>query len=115
MEYSVLALIVAIVLLALQWLWKVGHKNYDVFEKNGIPYLKPTIFIGNAWPYLAEKVTLKDFVIDICNRFPAAKIVGLFERQQPIYVIKDPELIKQLGVKDFEYFIGKLRTQSRKN
>lgn len=106
MDYFTWGLITTIALMVFHWLWKEGHKNFDVFEKQGIPFVKPTFFFGNAWPYLGAKVSMQEYIIDMYKKFPDAKIMGVFERQQPIYMIKDPELIKQMGVKDFEYFIG---------
>lgn len=32
------------------------------------------------------------------------RIVGIYEGNSPQYIIRDPELIKKLGIKDFEYF-----------
>ena len=32
------------------------------------------------------------------------RLIGAFEFCKPIYIIRDPELIKQVGVKDFDHF-----------
>ncbi|XP_031354047.1 cytochrome P450 9e2-like isoform X2 [Photinus pyralis] len=37
--------------------------------------------------------------------FPGARFAGLYQLARPILVIRDPELIKQITVKDFDYFI----------
>lgn len=105
MEFFTVAL-ATIFFLLLNWLWRAGHKNFDIFEKQGVKFIKPTFFVGNLWPFIAKKVTLRDYVVEVFNKFPSAKVTGLFNRSTPIYMIKDTELIKQLGVKDFDHFIG---------
>lgn len=94
-------------LLIAQYLWKAAYRGFDVFEKQGIPHLKPLPFIGTTWKLLARKVTISDYVRDTFNAFPDSSITGLYDRKTPVYMIKDPEVIKQIGVKDFEHFIGK--------
>lgn len=106
MDYFTISLIVTAIILALQYLWKAAYKGFDVFEKQGIPNLKPYPFAGTQLPLLRRKVTITRFIINSFNAFPDASIVGLFDRKTPIYLLKDPELIKQVGVKDFEHFIG---------
>lgn len=106
MDYLSLALIIVILSIVLGLLWREGNRNFDCFEKQGIPYVKPTMFVGNIWPVISGKMAMMNFVIDMFNRFPEAKVVGLFGRQDPSYMIRDPELMKQIGIKDFEYFIG---------
>lgn len=43
----------------------------------------------------------------LCNNFPifvANRIIGLFNFREPIYIIRDPDVIRQLTIKDFDYF-----------
>ena len=40
----------------------------------------------------------------IYEQFKSEKVVGLFNFSQPYLVIQDVDLVKQVMVKDFEYF-----------
>jgi cytochrome P450 family 9 len=33
------------------------------------------------------------------------KIGGMFQLMQPVYLVRDPELVKHVTVKDFEHFV----------
>lgn len=111
MDLITLSIITTAVLLVLQFLWKLGTKNHDVFEKQGIKGPKPLPFVGSTLPLFMRKVTVQDFLINLTKKFPSAKIIGVYDRTTPVYMINDTELIKQLGVKDFEHFIGKMMRQ----
>lgn len=32
------------------------------------------------------------------------RVFGLFDFRQPFFFVRDPEILKQLGVKDFDHF-----------
>lgn len=40
----------------------------------------------------------------LVNIYNFNRILGIFEFRQPVLVIRDPETIKQVFVKDFDYF-----------
>lgn len=43
-------------------------------------------------------------MLDIWNAFPGAKYVGALEFGRPIMIIRDPEVIREICVKSFDYF-----------
>lgn len=106
MEIITWILVISILAILSYYLYKIGTANFDHFEQRGIPFIKPLPFIGTGLPILTRKISGIELIRNVCNEFPDAKIVGLFDRTYPVYLIKDPELIKQIAVKDFEYFIG---------
>lgn len=108
MDVVSLVVLVAFLAVLFSFLWKVTHSNFDHFKKRGIPYLTPHFPFGSFWPvYSPWTEDLGAFVRKAYNSYPNAKIVGLFDFQRPLYLIRDPELIKQIAVRDFEYFSGK--------
>lgn len=34
------------------------------------------------------------------------RIYGVFDQRQPLYLIRDPEVIKQIAIKDFDHFVN---------
>jgi cytochrome P450 family 9 len=46
-----------------------------------------------------------DLVCDIYNRLKGHKYGGVYQLMKPILLIRDPELIKMVTVKDFEHFL----------
>lgn len=61
MWYEFLALLGVASFLFYRWM----TRNNDHFEKRGIPYKKPTFFLGAFWELLFKKKTIFDIVKDI--------------------------------------------------
>uniref|UniRef100_A0A336ME61 CSON014165 protein n=1 Tax=Culicoides sonorensis TaxID=179676 RepID=A0A336ME61_CULSO len=98
-----------IIVVALVWIcrkiYNWAYEGYDLFEKIGIPHIKPIPFFGTNYKLFSRKVTLRDFCLNCYNAYPGASIVGLFDQKRPVFLITDLELVKQIGVKDFDYFV----------
>lgn len=71
-------------------------KNNDYFEKRGVAYVKPTFFLGSLASAILKKKTYMDAYTDILKRYPEQGFVGIFDFLKPLYILKDPELIKQV-------------------
>ncbi|XP_011633775.1 cytochrome P450 9e2-like [Pogonomyrmex barbatus] len=79
-------------------------KNLKFFEKQGILHISPWPLVGNMAPAFLRQLSLAELIqkIYILNR--DAKYVGFFDGMNPVVIIRDPELIKAIGVKNFEAF-----------
>uniref|UniRef100_A0A1L8E3Z9 Putative cytochrome n=1 Tax=Nyssomyia neivai TaxID=330878 RepID=A0A1L8E3Z9_9DIPT len=85
--------------------YKWSISGYDTFEKRGLKFIPPVPFFGNFKEVLLQTTTLTDATNDQYNYFPNEKAFGLFQLRQPLIMVRDPELIKQMGVKDFDHFL----------
>ncbi|KAI4483149.1 hypothetical protein M0804_008204 [Polistes exclamans] len=97
------AWIIAIVLVIISsylYLWN----DYDYFKKRGIPYIKSWPILGSFAPAFIMLKPPAEFIIDMYNHNPNAKYIGFFETNNPVVLIRDPELIKLISVKYFDYF-----------
>lgn len=92
------------VLLILAYRWITRNRYY--FADRDIPYVKPTFLFGNMRKTVLLQETFHDLSLNTYNQFPNEKITGLFELMNPITQIRDPELIKQIGVKDCDHFMN---------
>ncbi|KAF2901229.1 hypothetical protein ILUMI_04957, partial [Ignelater luminosus] len=77
---------------------------YKYWEQKGISFVKPVPFIGNMGTFLAQKQSFPHFLQDLYNAHPKQRCVGCYLFFQPTLMIRDPELIKQITVKDFDVF-----------
>jgi hypothetical protein len=50
-------------------------------------------------------MSLPDYVSDIYNKLKGHKYGGLYQLMEPILLLRDPELIKMVTVRDFEHFV----------
>ncbi|XP_052900076.1 cytochrome P450 9e2-like [Anopheles moucheti] len=108
MEISLitLALVVGLFVVA----YRYFTKNYFYFADKPIPFLKPSFPFGNAGPIFMKKVTLFEHFKNLYDAFPNGRIHGMFNIRQPAYVVRDPDLVKQITVKDFDYFVDHMTT-----
>lgn len=48
---------------------------------------------------------MHELVIQLYSQLDGHRIGGMFQLMQPVYLVRDPELIKHVTVKDFEHFV----------
>ena len=80
-------------------------RNNEYFVKRNVPYIKPTLVFGNTLRVFMRKVTVHDSVIELYSQLDGHKIGGVSHFMRPVYLVRDPELIKHVTVKDFEHFV----------
>lgn len=74
------------------------------FEKLRIPHVRPIPFFGNMAPYIFRRISLPEIISRAHNLFPDAKYVGFYDLTRPVYVIRDPELINTIAIRNFDNF-----------
>ncbi|EDS37258.1 cytochrome P450 9b1 [Culex quinquefasciatus] len=87
------------------FLYRLLTKNNGYFHDKPIPSMAVKPLLGSTGPLTLKKYTLAGFVEYIYNKYPGAKVFGLFDNITPIFVVRDPELIKKITIKDFDHFI----------
>ncbi|XP_060657460.1 probable cytochrome P450 9h1 [Drosophila nasuta] len=94
-----------IVLLALIYKWSVA--KYQTFIERGIRHETPKPLMGNfgLGDFLGSVPQLQK-QIDQHREYRDCKVYGLYFLRDPIFVVRDVELIKNVGVKDFDHFMN---------
>lgn len=100
---SIILLIVIIIFL----LYKLGTKNFNYWKKKGVPYIKPTLFSGNSGPLLLGKVSDTDHNENLYNQLKGHRFGGSWMFLNPALIVRDPEILKLITIKDFDYFINR--------
>lgn len=101
-----LILTLVFIVTAIYLLFKYVTRNNNVFRDQNVPYRKPVPFFGNQFKVMLQLESAPDFMINIGNDFRNEPYVGLFQFSQPMLVIQEPEMIKQIGIKHFENFMN---------
>nr|ARI68319.1 CYP9A113 [Mythimna separata] len=78
---------------------------YSSFSRNGIKHLKPIPLLGNMGPMLFRTKHFADDVANQYNSFPEERFVGMYQFVSESFLLRDVDLIKKVGVKDFEHFL----------
>jgi cytochrome P450 family 9 len=61
-------------------------------------------------PLVFQTMSFPDFVSDIYNRLKGHKYGGVYQLMNPFLILRDPELIKMVTIKDFEHFLDRQGT-----
>lgn len=87
-------------------LYLLGTWNHHHFKKRNIPYVKPLPFFGNMRPAICSKNRehFPDYILRMYRQLEDHPYGGAFSFMQPVIMLRDPELIKRVTVKDFEHF-----------
>ncbi|GBP26435.1 Cytochrome P450 9e2 [Eumeta japonica] len=85
-------------------LWLYLRKTYSYFKNHEINYLPPLPVVGNMGSVLFRSEHSVYHISKLYTAFPADRFVGLYEFTNKNVFLRDPELIKLIGVKDFDYF-----------
>jgi cytochrome P450 family 6 len=83
-------------------------RNFKYWEKLGIPYVKPLPFVGSMKEVLLLRENIGKTLQRIYNEHSDKPFVGIFMFDQPGLVICDLDLVKNILVKDAQYFIDRV-------
>lgn len=84
--------------------WYFFVRPLSYWSRLGVKQSKPWPFLGDSWMMTFSQYSINDFINKIYNMHPEARYSGQYNFNSPILVLRDPELIKQISIKDFEYF-----------
>ncbi|XP_050460058.1 cytochrome P450 9e2-like isoform X3 [Cataglyphis hispanica] len=81
------------------------HRAYFYWKGKGVPYLPDSLrSLVMGWKVFLRRLSFTDNSLFVYNYFPDAKYCGMMEFATPVVLLRDPELIKDVLVKDFEIF-----------
>ena len=96
-----LTLILGLFAAVLFLLWRHLTQNRGIVESFGIPYIKPTFIFGSS-PFFYHKINIREWMVQQFNKY--GKTWGRYEGITPVIVTIDPEIIKEVTVKQFDNF-----------
>lgn len=94
-------------LLSLIYYWAYQRQNY--WKNRNIPYIQSPLLLGHFF----KTVLLKENNVNVMHRLyyhPNAKgraFVGINVFHKPAILVREPELIKRVLIKDFQYFTNR--------
>ncbi|XP_078033823.1 cytochrome P450 6k1-like [Augochlora pura] len=79
-------------------------RKFKYWAKKGIMEIPPTPFLGNFSDCLFLKKSPAEFLKDLYDRSKGQRYMGFYVLDKPFFLIRDPEIIKHVLVKDFQVF-----------
>ncbi|KAJ9594231.1 hypothetical protein L9F63_014391 [Diploptera punctata] len=95
--------IVLTVLVFFLYLYLTRHFNY--WKKHGVPYLEPLPLFGNLKEVFLQKLYMGTFLERMYLEHKDKPYLGIFAIDKPALVVNDLDLIRNILVKDSQYFI----------
>ncbi|PNF20303.1 Cytochrome P450 6a2 [Cryptotermes secundus] len=84
--------------------WYYFKSEYSFWKKKGVRFISPVIPFGNIKDMILLRKATGEMLKVLYDEFPEEPFVGTYELTKPMLIIRDPELIKRVTVKDFSYF-----------
>ncbi|KAH0550843.1 cytochrome P450 6k1-like [Cotesia glomerata] len=79
-------------------------RKFKYWKKRGVAEIPPTPFIGNFGPCLMMKRSGGQWIQDMYEWSAGLPYMGYYVFDRPFFLVRDPDLIKNILVKDFNYF-----------
>jgi len=74
------------------------------WEKKGVRFLKPSFPMGNCGEFILLRKSFGETYAELYNTLAGNKFGGVYLLHRPQLIIRDPDLIKAVLVKDFDHF-----------
>lgn len=103
-SFEALCIISLLLLWGLYWYCTM---TFNYWKEKGIHYTEPIIIFGNIKDRVLFRISFHEFQRDLYRRFDGHKYAGIYEGRRPVLIIRDPELIKLIMVRDFEHFVDR--------
>ncbi|XP_075213871.1 uncharacterized protein LOC142320081 [Lycorma delicatula] len=103
MEFSwiITAILGIIVIYCIKWFITI---NNDYWKKKGVRSVDSKGVFGMMLDVILLKRNMSDVLLDMYKQAEGEKFIGSFQFMTPTIVVRDPELINQVLIKDFTYF-----------
>ncbi|XP_055696966.1 probable cytochrome P450 9f2 isoform X2 [Phlebotomus papatasi] len=82
-----------------------GEKRKKYFESRGIKADKPRYLIVMLYKFLTKQIGTVELLEGMYYEYPEEdKVIGFWNKDTPIILMKDPDVVKRFAVKEFEHF-----------
>ena len=89
-------------------------RNFNFWQKLGVPYVKPTLFVGSLKECVLLKTSMGQKLQEIYTENNDKPYVGIFSFDRPSLLIRDVEFLNNIMVKDFQIFTNHIVSADKK-
>uniref|UniRef100_A0A8D9F509 Cytochrome P450 6j1 n=1 Tax=Cacopsylla melanoneura TaxID=428564 RepID=A0A8D9F509_9HEMI len=94
----------AIFITALLVLYKWATSNVDYWKKRKFPFIRGVPLLGNYVQIVLGTSSISDLYRVYYNQMKDVRYFGILIGTKPALLVKDPELVMRIMIKDFRYF-----------
>ncbi|XP_044762892.1 cytochrome P450 9e2-like [Coccinella septempunctata] len=81
------------------------RNRFMYWARKDVKQVTPPPIFGDNWHLMFKKMAFCDYIKKTYDSFDSVRYFGHYQFYQPLLVVKDPKLLKQICVKDFEHFL----------
>ncbi|XP_025406226.1 probable cytochrome P450 6a13 [Sipha flava] len=85
-------------------LYRFSTSGHDRWRTANVPHDRPMPLFGNTFRMFTGLEYPVDFFDRVYKRFAGEKVCGLYQMTTPFLMVRDPELISRITVRDFGHF-----------
>lgn len=97
--YAVFGILIVIIII----IRFISKYVYSYWDNHGIKTIQPIFPFGNLWKSILMQSSMCELSYQLYNS-TNKKIIGAYVLFKPLLIIRDPELIQRIFVKDFTHF-----------
>nr|XP_033323903.1 cytochrome P450 9e2-like [Megalopta genalis] len=97
-------LVVTLLVICLTKFLVSQHRSHKYWKERGVPQVPALTLLGITWRMFRKRITMLDYVKMLYNSHADARYVGFMDSFTPTLLIRDPELIREVGIKQFDHF-----------
>lgn len=101
---SCTSVVLGVVVVFLGTLYVFFKRKFSYWEKRGVRHLKPSFPFGNCRDIVLMRKSFGETYCEHYKTLSGNKFGGVYLMHQPQLVIRDPDMIKNVLVKDFDHF-----------
>lgn len=91
-----------ITLIVYQCIWK----NWWYFSNRNVRFIRGLPIVGSMYKFFFGIESIAQSVAYLYGKYPNEPFVGIYELTLPIFLIRDPDIVKKITTQDFEYFLN---------
>lgn len=86
-------------------------RNFAYWKNKNVPYAKPLPVVGNFLKGFTMRSSMGDLFMDLYQKTDAP-FLGIYLEDKPALLIRDPKILQQMLIKDFQYFHNRTVTSN---
>lgn len=80
-------------------------RRWTYFSRQNVKCVRGLPFLGAHYPMILRRTPFIELFRKHYRDFPTERLIGIYELGGvPVYMIRDPDLIQQITIKDFDHF-----------
>lgn len=87
-------------------LYQFVLKNWWYFSNRNVKFIRGWPIVGSLHEFFFGDKSFATVVLGFYRKYPDEQLIGIYEVTHPVYIIRDPEIVKQITVQDFEHFLN---------